>query len=204
MGDYMIPYEILSDTELGKKRVLFYISISYSCMSIEDMVIFCGYSKQRRSGNIQSQLAKFQERLAEIKRKNGFGSHGYSAITQNEFNTIIQYSNSRSVSQAICLLLLAYIRYGMFSGEDKPRAYIGFKKRIESNLKIGRRALDSGLAALDNLDIIHYKTMERYQDYFGNWRSNVSIFVNAYCDGNYNWRKEMSKACIYVYRNMVD
>ena len=201
MGSYIIPYDVLSATELGTKRVLFYIVSTYHASKVNDMVVFCGYKLRRNSDDVRHQLIEY---LREVERKSFETTKQFAIIDSCEFDTIIQHSNGKSINQAVCLLLLAYIRTFIWKDPSRPRMYSWFKSSIANKVGIGRRSFDNAITALSNFDIIHYKTLEPYQDNLGNWHKNVTVFVNAHGEQSYQWWTELEKAAQYIQSQMVD
>lgn len=121
------------------------------------------------------------------------------------------------MSAAILLLVLSYLRVNMLRRKDehignfsdKPEFCYRHYVDIEADIGIKNRYISKAIKILDKLDIIANQAIARYTDEFGNWHTDVTMFVDKYrfrpnkynqfeLDNNYNYKQELQWGMDYI------
>jgi hypothetical protein len=215
-----IPRSLIYDTSLGDKRIIAYSSILFhdwdlKRCDIPNLVQSCGYCADRHSDANEQHFYDLFNRFAEagyIEIHNRQGKsftffsksprNRFGIIYKDEYIAILKYresekQNGHRINHANLLLLLSYIRLNMEKRPGMPVAHYSMLKTISENIGLSVRSISAAAKILELLSIIHSEPLPRYQDEFGNWHTNVKVFVNmqnASTNTDYDWHKETQNA----------
>ena len=219
-----VPRNLIEDQAIGDKRVLVYLSISFSKWTgckVDELTTFCGYSADNRhSGSAGQQIRNI---VAQLISRGYLTSHAnqmrfttfndcFGAIYYDEFDKIMRTTKStrvgdHRVNHAHLLLLLSCIRCYMIHTTGAPQIYSNLLKRISEHIGISVRSISNCIRALEDLEIIHSEELPRYKDSNGNWHSNVRIFVNRQSRYNpnhtYDWQQETKRGINMILANQL-
>lgn len=131
-----------------------------------------------------------------------------------EFKKNIENKNIRKMSSSILILTLSYLRVNMLRRQkdyigilsDKPEFCYRMYIDIEKDLGISNRYISRAVKILEELDLIAMQEYPRWQDEYGNWHTEVTMFVNKYkridggesLDMNYDYNQELKWGYEYI------
>lgn len=224
-----VPRKLIYDTGLGDKRIIAYSSILFHNWDLKEcnvtkLITQCGYCNDRHLGAAQK---TFMDLFMQFEKLGFFEIHNlhkntftfFSKSPKNRFGIIYEYEykaildyriqkqkEGNRINHARILLLLSYIRLNMERQPGKPVVHFSMLTTISKNIGIPVRSISSALAVLEELLIIHYEALPRYKDEFGNWHTNVKVFVNIRNETNadYNWQAEVKCAIHNILASQKD
>lgn len=114
---------------------------------------------------------------------------GYSCISLKELDLLFSHkSNKNNTSFSNLILTLAHIRVNKLRRSDnqqgdpkkKPEFFYRQIKSIASDIGLSERTVSKCIQALNDLDIIVSRPMQRYKDKYDHWHTDVTLFVDKF------------------------
>lgn len=205
-------------------------TVEYNVLfSINDIVTSCGYTPNTHKGmsnNIVITILDTLENMGYFNLVDGkyssnslckcklnkelFNVSGnYGTVSYSEVDLIYNYciENKTGLTIQRVLLVLAYIRKNKIKNSNEgntksysPEFYYCYISKMSEILNISCCTIEKCISILSNLNIIACKSLYRYKDSYGNWHTNVTIFV----DKTLGFEKELKKAERYLKNNYKD
>ena len=178
-----------------------------SYMSCEDLINWCGMKVDRHKGASNDKFSECLAAMQEhgyimgfdktlYKTKNilipiyvnedkFFPTSNYGIIYENELNFLREYKTRNTrVTNSTLLLLLSYFRCNIMNRSEfqsktkKPEFCYRLLTQISTDLGLSTAVVKKSIDILRDLELIEHRSAPRYKDKNGNWRSNVTMFVN--------------------------
>ena len=216
-----IPRKLITNIELGEKRIIVFAGILFSHYSYnqsEDIINYCRFQIHKGKNSISEQIKYLISyyRYSDLLDWSQGGAiyieqpGQFAIIYYSEFEQIINYrmehlKSKQRINHSNILLMLAYIRLYM-DYSNPPTFHSNFLNRLSENTGLSVRALSSSLSILEELSIIHNEELARYKDSEGKWHSNLRIFVDMKKQGifDYNWQRVVKQAAYKIYVNQIE
>lgn len=177
----------------------------YKIENIENYKVYIGRSK-----NIESRWKQHLNNLQNHSHHLFKLQKDYdNAIDKSifEFNIIEEVASIKQLKKKEQYYINFYKAYpngyNLCSFADNPK-YIteGFYEQIKLfalDIGLSERTVTKNLQILNNLDIIVSKPMPRYKDKYGNWHTDVTLFVDK-LDG---WEDELRWGEEFLFNNKI-
>lgn len=160
-------------------------------ISVLDTLESLGYFEKITGDYIGNKICELQ---LDINKFENLKSFAY--VTLKELKLINSYnSHLRNITPDKLLLVLSYIRVNKLrrssnqqsNPKKKPEFFYRHINKIAEDLALSSKTVTACVTALESLDIIASCSMPRYQDKYGNWHTDVTLFVDKIND----WQQEL-------------
>lgn len=222
-----IPYDVIKDKSLGKKRVLLHAYLYFSMNAFGKLDVFIddtckelGYVPDRHKKKINDELKTYFSYLAtngyiiqpEIKYNRisakatdkMLNPEKFGFVYPNEFQSILE----RGDDSATIILLLAFLRVRIHRNKGSasliPEFYHSYLQDLGNDIGINHRKMQIYILALEELNIIHTEKMRGFKDEKGICHAGAYIFVNIVritkdgIDKSYDYLAETQKAIRHI------
>lgn len=200
-----VPGELIVDQSLDDKRVLIYCALIFTKWndgrSFKELVEFSGFEPKTGSGGMNAKIRAVVSSLIE----NGYMNTDYTPIEPNsfgiihfrEFEKLVDYKRENvRLNHWRCILLLSHIRKYMRKVDGVGEFYSDFILRISKSTGIPAQYIPTYIDTLEKVGILHSGELPRYKDRYGQYHTNVRLFVDRYRDGDihYNYMQQFEAA----------
>mgnify|MGYP003295219330 CR=1 FL=1 len=222
-----IPYDVIKDKSLNKKRILFHAYLYFNINAFDELDIFIpkacedlGYKPNRNKGKVNNELKDYFSYLAtngyivqpEIKYNRIYAKttdkmlnpEKFGFVYPNEFQAILE----RGDDSATIILLLAFLRVRIHRNKGSasliPEFYHSYLQDLGNDIGINHRKMQIYILALEELSIIHTEKMRGFKDAKGICHAGAYIFVNIVritkdgIDKSYDYLAETQKAIRHI------
>ncbi len=222
-----VPSEIINNVNLGEKRIIFYLFLSFR-RSMANEIVFntseavtaCGYKPNSCKGKINEEFKTFVSSLVDLGYLNEqkvsmhfskyepakkFWDKPFVLVSYDEFVKIVQSGKIRIHSSLLLCHVRLYRHKRLKPNDNAPEIYFQHFSKIAERYNLPSRAISLAAYSLSNLDIMYSVESDCRKDKFGRFHAGQTVFVDRQkylVDGSvditYNWEQEMESALEYV------